>query len=109
MSDIATAQVPVGREPNARPGARVDVAETPAWSLAGGPAFVVAILAIAAIAGSFALFAWGDSSGDGAQVALGVVLILAAVVVFTGLTIISPGSTRVPTRWRPAWRSPASR
>ena len=91
MSDIATAQGPVG----GRPGARVDVAETPAWSLAGGPAFVVAILAIAAFAGSFVLFAQGDSSGNGAFVALGVVLVLAAVAVFTGLAIISPGSTRV--------------
>lgn len=95
MSDIATAQGPVDHEPHARPGARVDVTEKPAWALPGGPAFLVVLLAIAALLGGFALFAHADSSGNGAWGVLGVVLVLAAVVAFTGLTIISPGTTRV--------------
>ncbi len=95
MSDIATAQGPVDHDPNARPGARVDVTERPAWALPGGPAFLVVLLAIAALLGGFALFAHADSSGNGAWGILGVVLVLAAVVAFTGLTIISPGTTRV--------------
>lgn len=95
MSDIATAQAPVGDVPSGRPTSRVDVTERPAWSLPGGPAFVVAILAIAAFAGAFALFAKADQTGNGALTVLGVLLILAAVAVFTGLTIISPGTTRV--------------
>jgi len=95
MSDIATAQEPVGNVPSGRPGLRVDVTERPAWSLSGGPAFVVAILAGVALLGSIALFAKGDQDDNGFLVVLGVVLILAAIVVFTGLTIISPGTTRV--------------
>ena len=95
MSDIATAQMPVDSAPSGRPGPRVDVTERPAWSLPSGPAFVVAFLAVAAFLGSFALFAQGDKDDNGALVALGAILILAAIVVFTGLTIISPGTTRV--------------
>ena len=91
MSDIATAQGPAPAGPASHPGTRVDVTERSAWSLGGGPAFVVALVAAAAFIGSFPLFAQADRSAGG----LGVVLILAAVVAFTGLTIISPGTTRV--------------
>lgn len=102
MSDFSTAQGPVGdqtpqtaTEPVGHTGARVDVTEHPAWSVAGGPAFVVTVLALAALIGAFPLFAASDSNGTPALGVLGVVLILAAIVLFTGLTVVSPGTTRV--------------
>ena len=95
MSDTTTVRGPVVDEHTGRPGARVDVTERPAWSLGGGGAFLVAIVAVAVFVGAFPLFEHADSSGTTAFAILGVVLILAAVVVFSGLTIVSPGSTRV--------------
>ena len=95
MSDTTTVRGPVVDEHTGRPGARVDVTERPAWSLGGGGAFLVAIVAVAVFVGTFPLFQHADSSGTTAFAILGVVLILAAVVVFSGLTIVSPGSTRV--------------
>ena len=91
MSDIATAQGPVG----VRPGARVDVTERPAWSLGGGAAFLAALVAVAALAGAVVLFAKADSSGTDAPAFVGIALVLVGVAIFTGLTIVSPGSTRV--------------
>ena len=99
MSDITTAREPVGAEPAGRPvghpGARVDVTERAAWSIGGGAAFLVAILALAAFVGAFPLFAQADESGNNGLVIVGIVLALVGVVLFTGLTIISPGATRV--------------
>ncbi len=99
MSDITTAQGPVETEPAGRPvgqpGIRVDVTETRAWSLGGAAAFVVAIAAIAAFVGAFPLFNRADTTHDDASAFLGIALVLLAVVLFTGLTIVSPGSTRV--------------
>jgi hypothetical protein len=94
MSDIATAQV-VGSTPAGRSSARVDVTERPAWSLGGGAAFLAAILAVAAFAGAVALFAKADSSGTDALAFVGIALVLVGVAIFSGLTIVSPGSTRV--------------
>ena len=94
MSDIATAPGPVSGEPTVRPHARVEVTEKLAWSLGGGPAFVVVVLAVAAFVGAITLFARSDSSENDAWAALGAVLMVAAIVLFTGLTIVSPGSTR---------------
>ena len=95
MSDTTTAQGPVATEPTGRPGARVDVTERPAWSIGGGAAFLAALVAVAAIVGAFLLFAQADDHDQDGLAIVGVVLVLLAVVLFTGLTIVSPGSTRV--------------
>ena len=95
MSDTTTAQGSVGTEPTGRPGARVDVTERPAWSLGGGTAFLVVILALAALVGAFLLFAQADEKHEDGLAVVGIVLVLVAITLFSGLTIVSPGSTRV--------------
>ncbi len=97
MSEITTA--PAGTEPAGTPvghhGARVDIAERTAWSLGSGPAFLAVLLAVGAIAGGIALIAQAETSDSAAAGIGGTVLILAGILLFTGLTIISPGATRV--------------
>ena len=99
MSDITTARGPVDDTLTGGPvghlGARVDVTERTAWSIGSAGAFLVALVAVAAFAGAFMLFAKADSSGTSTFAVLGVVLIVLAIAVFSGLTIISPGTTRV--------------
>ncbi len=95
MSDTTTAQGSVGIEPTGRPGARVDVTERPAWSLSGGAAFLIVILALAALVGAFLLFAQADEKHEDGLAVVGIVLVLVAITLFSGLTIVSPGSTRV--------------
>lgn len=95
MSDITTVRGPVAAESTGRPGARVDVTERPAWSLGGGAAFLAALVALVAFVGAFPLFAQADENDQNGLAIVGVVLVLLAVVLFSGLTIVSPGSTRV--------------
>lgn len=95
MSDITTVVAEPAGQPVGHHGVRVDVVERPVRSLAGGPAFLVVLLAIALFAGAFPLFARADETGDGLFAALGAVMVLVAVVAFTGMAVISPGTTRV--------------
>lgn len=80
---------PVGRE-----GARVDIEETKAWYIGGGLAF---LLGLAILAGAVFLVVRGSTSysGGGAQVLLGVLLFVLGLLVFSSLTIVQPGSTKV--------------
>lgn len=90
---------PVAGAPGGAPvghlGARVDVSERPAWSLGGAAAFVVLLVTVAAAVGAVLLWVRADSGGDDGLGLLGAALMLVAVVLFTGMTIISPGTTRV--------------
>jgi len=101
MSEPSTVppQESVGGEPVGQPvghaGTRVDVAERLAWSVGGGAAFLVLLLAIAALIGAIALFGVADSQGTDWLGGVGVVVLLAGILVFTGFAVISPGTTRV--------------
>ncbi len=88
----APAGRPVGRE-----GARVDVEEKRAWYIDGILAFLTAL---ALTAGSVWLMissgiALDEGRGGGPGLTLGVVLFLLALIMFSSLTIISPGDTKV--------------
>ncbi|PRI12256.1 SPFH domain-containing protein [Leucobacter massiliensis] len=91
----------VATEPVGHDGVRVDIAERPAWhkgSAAGITAFVLGVLAVPggiaiAILGGVQLDA-GHAVG-GAVLALGILLVIAAALVFTMFTIVAPGQTSV--------------
>ena len=88
----APAGRPVGRE-----GARVDVEEKKAWYIDGILAFFAAL---ALTAGSIWLIvasgiALDEGTGGGLGMTMGVILFLLAMVMFSSLTIISPGDTKV--------------
>ena len=99
MPDVAPPQDSVGGDPKGRPvghaGARVDIAERPAWSTGAGGAVAVVVLSLALLVGAIALIATAEETGADALGVLGVLCILVGVVLMTGLTVISPGQTRV--------------
>ena len=99
MPDVAPPQDSVGGDPKGRPvghaGARVDIAERPAWSTGAGGAVAVVVLSVLLLVGSIALIATADETGADALGVLGVLCILVGVVLMTGLAVISPGQTRV--------------
>ena len=99
MSEITTAQGPVDGEPAGVPvghaGVRVDVDERPAWSLGAGPAFVVVLLVLAGLVVPFVLWVRADATGSVALGWVGAAILLVALVLFSGLSVISPGATRV--------------
>ena len=88
----APAGRPVGRE-----GARVDVVERKAWYIDGIVAFLVALALTGAsiwlIVGA-AISLEAGAGGDG-QLVLGLVVLILAGVVFSSLTIVGPGDTKV--------------
>ena len=92
---------PVATEPVGHDGIRVDISERPAWhrgSAAGIAAFLLGILAIPGggvliIRGGLMLDE-GEASG-GLMLGLGIVVVIAAVLVFTMFTIVAPGQTSV--------------
>ncbi|WP_136517536.1 SPFH domain-containing protein [Cellulomonas telluris] len=92
-------QESVGGDPSGRPvghaGARVDVAEREAWSLGTGGALLAIVLAVVLVVTGFVLFGVADDTDTGALGVLGVVLLLAGLLLPTGIAVISPGQTRV--------------
>lgn len=92
-------QESVGGDPSGRPvghaGARVDVAERDAWSLGTGGALLAILLAVVLVVTGFVLFGVADDTDTGALGVLGVVLLLAGLLLPTGIAVISPGQTRV--------------
>ena len=99
MPDVAPPQDSVGGDPKGRPvghaGARVDIAERPAWSTGAGGAVAVVVLSLVLLVGAIALIATAEETGADALGVLGVLCILVGVVLMTGLAVISPGQTRV--------------
>lgn len=99
MPDVAPPQDSVGGDPKGRPvghaGARVDIAERPAWSTGAGGAVMVVVLSLVLLVGAIALIATADETGADALGVLGVLCIVVGVVLMTGLAVISPGQTRV--------------
>ncbi|WP_309133650.1 SPFH domain-containing protein [Cellulomonas sp.] len=92
-------QESVGGDPSGRPvghaGARVDVAEREAWSVGTGGALLAIPLAVVLVVTGFVLFGVADDTDTGALGVLGVVLLLAGLLLPTGIAVISPGQTRV--------------
>ena len=86
------AGVPVGHD-----GARVEVSERSAWSVPGGPA-VIGFLVLLGLAIWLVVLAatTDDAGGDGTGFGLtGGLLIVLAVLLATGISVVSPGDTRV--------------
>ncbi|PKQ23619.1 MAG: band 7 protein [Actinobacteria bacterium HGW-Actinobacteria-5] len=86
------AGVPVGHD-----GARVEVSERSAWSVPGGPA-VIGFLVLVGVAIWLVVLAatTDDAGGDGTGFGLtGGLLIVLAVLLATGISVVSPGDTRV--------------
>jgi len=88
----APAGRPVGRE-----GARVDIEERKAWYLDGILAFFLALALTAAAVwlAVTAAISLEAGQGGGARLLMGVVVLTVASVMFSSLTIISPGDTKV--------------
>ena len=95
------AQEAVGGEPAGVPvghdGARVEVTERRAWSAPGGPAVVGFIVLIGlavwlVVQAAAADEAGGNGLGSGLS---GALLLAAAAVLATGISVVSPGDTRV--------------
>jgi len=90
---------PAPTEPAGRPvghaGTRVDIAEREAWHWGPGPAFAAVLVVLVLFGGAFALFALADSRDNAAFGALGGLAMLVSILTFTGLGVISPGTTRV--------------
>lgn len=94
MSDTTPPQATTGGTPAGRPvghdGTRVDVEERVAWSVgAGGALLAVLLIIVLGVAGVAAL-----ASGSAVSV-LGVVALVVAVLLLTGIGVISPGQTLV--------------
>lgn len=98
MTEIVPPQESEGGEPAGRPvghaGARVDIEERTAWSLGAGGAVLALLVAVGFVAASIPLFAAADR-GEDALGGLGVVLLLVGLLALSGLTIVSPGQTKV--------------
>lgn len=96
MSDTTAPQATTGGTPAGRPvghdGTRVDVAERPAWSVGAGGAVLAVVVSIVLAVGGIVLAA---ADGSTAMIVLGVVAMLAGVLLFTGIGVISPGQTLV--------------
>lgn len=88
----APAGRPVGRE-----GARVDIEERKAWYIDGLLAFFLALAFTAFSAWLFitAAISLESGLGGGVRMLLGFLVMAVAVVMFSSLTIISPGDTKV--------------
>ncbi|KKI17191.1 MULTISPECIES: SPFH domain-containing protein [unclassified Leucobacter] len=93
---MTTAPEPVGHD-----GIRVNIAERSAWHLGSAAGITALLLAIVGFPGGGLLVIGGGAlldSGDGAGgaiLALGLVVIIAAVLICTMLTIVTPGHTSV--------------
>lgn len=98
MTDTVPPQSSEGGDPAGRPvghaGARVGVEERSAWTVGSGGAALVLLLSLGLVVASMPLFAAADA-GAGALGFVGVLSLLLAVLGFSGLTIVSPGQTKV--------------
>lgn len=99
MPDTAPPQESVGGDPSGRPvghaGARVDVAERSAWSTGAGGAVIALLFVLVAVAGAILLFMEAEATGTDALGFLGALCVGAAILLLSGLAVISPGQTRV--------------
>lgn len=73
-------------------GTMVEISETPAWTINGG---LLLVLALVLMVGGIVLVATYAHTSYPVPVIGGIVLILLSALCFSGLTIISPGGTKV--------------
>ncbi|UOQ58728.1 SPFH domain-containing protein [Leucobacter allii] len=91
----------VASEPVGHDGIRVDIVERPAWHKGSAAGITAFLLSVLAIPGGLALLIRGGVlldnglSSGGILLTLGIVLVIAAVLVFTMFTIVAPGQTSV--------------
>ena len=90
MTDIDVATRPVGAQ-----GVRVEIDERPAWSLGSGAAAIVLALVLAGLIVPIPLWVRAADTDNAPLGLLGALILLTALVLWTGVTVISPGSTRV--------------
>lgn len=99
--DVRDEQETIGGEPAGVPvghaGTRVEISERLAWSVPGAAAVVAFVALIGISIWLFVLAGIADSSGgDGTASGIsGVVLLIIAILVATGISVVSPGDTRV--------------
>jgi regulator of protease activity HflC (stomatin/prohibitin superfamily) len=95
---MAEQAVPTDDEPTGVPvghdGTRVEIDERPAPGGPAGVAVLAFLLALAVMAASIAGFAAADQGNDALGV-LGTLGFLLTVTLFSGITVVSPGQTRV--------------
>ncbi|GAB2478431.1 SPFH domain-containing protein [Luteococcus sediminum] len=83
---------PLQTQPVGHDGIRIDIAERKAWSMSG---ILFLLLALLGFLGGCALVATGFLGGAVWKMVLGVLLVLAALVLSTGLRIVNPGEAAV--------------
>ena len=94
-------EVSVGGEAAGKPvghgGTRVLVEERPAWTASGGGALLVAFITLGVSIWGFIAAATTLDAGEGGGglMALSIVGLLIAIVLFSSLTIVAPGDTKV--------------
>lgn len=83
---------PLSSRPVGHDGIRIDIAERRAWHISG---ILFLVLALLAILGGCVLTVMGFSRESLGQVVLGILLVVAALVMTTGLRIVNPGEAAV--------------
>jgi membrane protease subunit (stomatin/prohibitin family) len=95
MTETATTQDSVGGPPAGQPvghaGTRVDIAERTAWSLGAGGTILTVLVALLLTGGAVLAFVGAGAPG----IAVGIVLMVLALIAVTGITVVSPGETVV--------------
>lgn len=96
VADTTPAQVPVGHQ-----GIRVDIEEKPCWTGSSPLAFAVLLGNLALFSGTIAMVIMGgiraDEGGSPILVVAGIALMIVSILLFTSLTIVTPGQTSVRT------------
>ena len=98
MTDTVPPQSSEGGDPAGRPvghaGARVDVEERSAWTVGAGGAALVLLLSVGIAVASIPFIA-AAAAGQAGLAAVGILALLLAMLGVSGLTIVSPGQTKV--------------
>ena len=99
---VAPDEASVGGEAAGRPvgheGTRVSIEETKAWSMSGALALLIALVLVVLAVWGIVDAAIRDSAGEpvnGPVVVLSVISFLAATLIGSSLTVVSPGDTKV--------------
>lgn len=93
--DNSTHPTPTGR-PVGHSSTRVNVSERSAWTINGWPAVLLGVMALAAAAALFVAYEVSILPvSDLILIANGILAIIVAALIFSSLTIVNPGDTKV--------------
>ncbi len=93
--DNSTHPTPTGR-PVGHSSTRVNVSERSAWTINGWPAVLLGVMALAAAAALFVAYEVSILPvSDLILIASGILAIIVAALIFSSLTIVNPGDTKV--------------